>query len=123
MANEHEPRGEKDIYIGDVVLKWVTSYKYLGIEIHSDGKMMAAMENLCIRGWKAAFKLRSALKNIAARPAVRLKLFDALVKPIICYGSEVWGALNNFQSSRSFDQFIHRLEGLPAEKFQKMFCK
>ena len=49
--------------------------------------------------------------------------FDALVKPIICYGSEVWGSLNNLQSSKSIDVFWKRLEALPAEKFQIKFCK
>ena len=114
---------ERVIYIGEVPLQWVSSYKYLGIEIHADGKMQAAMNNLCIRGWKAAFKIRSAFKNIDVSPAVRLKFFDALIKPIICYGSEVWGALNNLHSAKTFDQFLNRLEKLPAEIFQKKFCK
>ena len=85
--------------------------------------MIAAMSNLCARGWKASFKIKSALKGIDASPATRLKLFDTLVKPIICYGSEIWGAFNNLHSCESVDQFWKRLGNLPPENFQIKFCK
>ena len=123
MTNDSISDTERVIYLGEVGLKWVSSYKYLGIEIHCDGKMQATMENLCVRGWKATFKIRSAFKGLDVCPATRLKFFDALVRPIICYGSEVWGVLNNLHGSKSFDQFLNRLEKLPVENFQKRFCK
>ena len=85
--------------------------------------MLASTSNLCNRGWKAAFKLKAALKNIDVHPATRLKLFDVLIKPIICYGSDVWGPLNNLQGSKSTDIFWKRAEKLPIEIFQNKFCK
>ena len=36
--------------IGNETLEWVHVYKYLGIELHSDGKFSKSSENLCIRG-------------------------------------------------------------------------
>ena len=109
--------------IGDLPLEWVSNYKYLGIEIHSNGNMVAASENLCTRGWKATFKLKSTLKDMDVQPATRLKLFDTLIKPIICYGSDVWGPLINLQNSKSVDIFWRKSEKLPVETFQLKYCK
>ena len=111
------------MHIGGTPLTWVSTYKYLGIEIHSDGKMDAAIKNLCVRGWKATFKIRAAFKDIDVSPATKIRFFDVLVKPIICYGSEVWGALNNLHNSKSLDQFWNRVEKLHVENFQTKFCK
>ena len=35
--------------------------------------------------------MQSMFKKIKAHPKLKLKVFDALVKPILMYGSEVWG--------------------------------
>ena len=111
------------VRVGEEHLEWVSKYKYLGVEIHSDGSMLAAMENLCVRGWKATFKLKTALKNIDVNPVTRMKLFDTLIKPIICYASEVWGPINNLATSGSISTFWKRTENLPIEKFQLKYCK
>ena len=108
---------------GGIVLKWVTTYKYLGILIQSNGKMTNAMENLCARGWKAMFKMKTAFKNIEVNPATNLQFFDILVKPIVCYASEVWGGLNNFSKCKSKEDFWKLTGQLPAENFQVKFCK
>ena len=113
----------ENMTIGDTKLSWVSNYKYLGIEIHADGSLKATMENLCIRGWKATFKIKSAFKGIDVRPVTRLKLFDTLVRPIICYTSEVWGGLTNLSSCKNSDQFWKRLEKIPVENFQVKYCK
>lgn len=109
--------------IGEIKLDWVNFYKYLGIEIHADGNFVNTSKNLCIRGWKASFKIKAACKNIDVNPDLRLKFFDTLVKPIICYNSEIWGLANNLFNSKSIDQFWKRLDDLSVEKFQLKFCK
>ena len=123
MSNQKLAIPDINMHIGGTPLTWVSTYKYLGIEIHSNGNMDAAIKNLCVRGWKATFKIRSAFKDIDVNPATKLKFFDVLVKPIICYGSEVWGALNNLHNCKSLDQFWNRIEKLPVENFQTKFCK
>lgn len=114
MSNKKEELPTTVVKIGESVLKWVDKYKYLGIEIHLEGNFILSCNNLCVRGWKAAFKIKSALKRIDVNPDLTLKLFDALVKPIICYGSEIWGIMNDLFNSKSINQFWERLENLPV---------
>lgn len=111
------------MHIGNETLEWVHIYKYLGIELQSDGNFYKSSDNLCIRGWKAIFKIKSAFKDVDVSPSLTLKLFDILVKPVVCYGSEVWGIMNNLFNSKSLDQFWGRVSELPVEKFQVKYCK
>ena len=123
MSVKNGPLPNVKLNIGGTTIDWVDSYKYLGIEVHSNGDMLAATKNLCVRGWKAAFKIKSTFKGLDVNPVMRMKLFDVLVKPIICYGSEVWGPLNNLSTCKSIDQLWIRMAKLPVENFQVKFCK
>ena len=40
------------------------------------------------------YKIRSCLKNQKYSPSLLIKLFDTLLKPIVLYGSEVWGGFS-----------------------------
>ena len=79
--------------IGSQSLEFVECYKYLGLVVYSNGKLLQTASNLCTRGWKAIFKLNLSLRGCDTKAQLRLKLFDTLVKPILCYGAEVWGGL------------------------------
>ena len=114
---------DQSMKMGNACLEWVHVYKYLGMEIHSDGNFSLSSENLCTCGWKATFKIKSAFKDVDVNPALRLKLFDVLVKPIVCYGSEIWGLMNNLFTSKTTNQFWERASTLPVEKFQVKFCR
>ncbi|XP_048584056.1 uncharacterized protein LOC125563170 [Nematostella vectensis] len=76
-------------------LENVKSYKYLGLVFSAVGNFNLAKEELKKTALKALFKLRKDL-GIHFRSDINLtlKLFDALIKPILLYGSEVWGADN-----------------------------
>ena len=92
MANtkvDHEYL-DKPMKIGGETLEWVHVYKYLGIELHYDGNFLQSSENLCIRGWKSIFKIKAAFKDVDVCPKLTLKLFDVLVKPVVCYSSEYY---------------------------------
>ena len=123
MSSSKMDLPNKVMHIGDSKLQWVNTYKYLGILINSNGDFLASSDNLCVRGWKASFKIKSALKDVDIDPSLKLKLFDSLIKPIVCYNSEIWGVMNNVFNSKSISQFWDRVEKLPVEKFQLKFCK
>ena len=108
---------------GTESLRWVQSYTYLDVLINSNGDFMSSSENVCVRGWKASFKIKSAFKNIDIDHELKLKLLDVLAKPILCYNAEIWGVLNNVFNSKSINQFWERVQKLPFEKFQLKFCK
>ena len=123
MSNSEMDTPRREMYIGSSKLQWVQKYKYLGILINSNGNYISLSENLCIRGWKASFKISSSLKDVDIDPTLKLKFFDSLVRPIVCYNSEIWGMMNNVFNSKSISQFWYRVGKLPVEKFQLKFCK
>ena len=123
MSNSSEGVPNSIMRIGDAALEWVNSYKYLGILINANGDFLPTSENLCVRGWKASFKIKSALKDVDVNPELQLKLFDTLVKPVICYNGEIWGVMNNVFNSKNDSQFWERVSKLPVENFQIKLCK
>ena len=102
-------------------MKRTDCYKYLGIEIHNNGNMIATSENLCSRAWKAIFKMKSAFKDIDVNPKLQIKMFEILVRPILCYNSEIWGPFNysSIQRSDIFDLtlFWNKVERFRLKSF------
>ena len=77
--------GKKEIEIVD-------TYCYLGIIFHKSGSFKSAIKNLTYKASKVYNLIRSTFscqKGTAVR--TMLNLFDTLVKPIMLYGSEIWG--------------------------------
>ena len=85
-----------DFMYNSKVLEIVSSYKYLGVMFQSikrcDGNLFSeAYKYVGNQARKAMFKLIKDSKNVGTLPPnVALKLFDALVVPILEYGSEIW---------------------------------
>ena len=114
----------RNIYIGSEPLEWVSSYKYLGIEVHNNGNMTNSSKNLCKRSWKAIYMLNASLKNINVKPSTRLSLFDRLVCPILHYNSEVWGTIMNLpENKRNEINFWKKMESLPFEMLHIRYMK
>ena len=61
----------KSMVFGTESLRWVQSYTYLDVLINSNGDFMSSSENVCVRGWKASFKIKSAFKNIDIDPELK----------------------------------------------------
>ena len=72
----------------------VLKYKYVGIEFSSSGILTNAISNLSDRGMKALFILKRYICSGNIKPAFGLKLFDQMIKPILCYCSELWIAFD-----------------------------
>ena len=72
--------------------KEVSSYKYLGINIHHKLNWNYSMEKIINGGWKDYFGLENNCKatNLVMWDKNKL-LFEPLVTPVILYGCEVWG--------------------------------
>ena len=64
----------------------------------------------------------SALKDVDVDPKLKLKLFDALVQPVICYNGEIWGVMNNVFDGKNVSQFWESVSKLPVETFQIKLC-
>ena len=86
-------RAEKHPYLWKrVALERMNAYKYLGMWITTNGHFCKAEQLLSNQVKKALFPLKAAIKNLQFPPVtVSLKLFDAMIIPILCYGCEICG--------------------------------
>ena len=124
MAKYGQKCPSYNLKIGDHEIEWVTTYKYLGMELNNNGNLTQSAKNLCARSWKAIFKMNSTLKNINVKTKTRLHLFDHLVRPIACYGSEVWGSSMYLPANKlSLSSFWEKAEKLPTEQLHLRYLK
>ena len=84
-----------------VRIELVNSYKYLGNMISPIQRPLADIfslnhDYLCNQARKAVFSMRLRTQNASpTSPKLQIKLFNALVKQILTYGSDVWGTCHN----------------------------
>ena len=97
----------------------VKYYKYLGICFSVGGKFTFAKNELSQRGMKAVFKLQSLFKQSSPGISTSFHLFDHVIKPILLYGSDIWGCYQ--LSNGSVD--IKKLFNDSIEKCQLRFCR
>jgi hypothetical protein len=114
-----------DVFMLDgIQVQCVKSYKYLGIEFSASGSMTPARQNIKDRARKALFKLKACTRDSAISPALALKLFDQLIKPVCLYGSAIWGTENlNATKYKKEHGFELGFYSLPIEKLHTSFCK
>jgi hypothetical protein len=69
----------------------VASFRYLRIELHRNGSLKTAVKHLAAAGQRAVFTLRRRCTGLKINDiAIVCQLFDALVKPVLSYGCELW---------------------------------
>ena len=95
------------------------SYCYLGILFTISGNFKLACERLCDQASKAIFRLKQL--DVKGNITVALKLFNCLIRPILLYGSEVWGPY--YSLGLSEENLISKCDALPAEKIFIKFCR
>ena len=91
-------KSKKDTYANfiydDRNLEEVTSYKYLGIDIHHNLNWNYSIEKRINGGWKPYFGLENNCKSTNLIMWDKNKyLFETLVISVILYGCEVWGCI------------------------------
>ena len=71
----------------------VTEYSYFGTVINARGNFSSAKANLKNKSMKALFSVWKAI-TVCKSPDTNLanKMFDTLIKPILLYNHEIWGA-------------------------------
>ena len=83
------------MYRGDVVDQ-VDEFKYLGMMVHGTKGLGPALHYLCKAAKRAMFGLHRRCQQLHIYdPLMRCKLFDTLVKPILCYCCEVWSVVGS----------------------------
>lgn len=86
-------------------------YKYLGIFFTPKLVWTKSLESQALQALKASSTIfRYQKKIFFFSPKDAFKLFDTIVKPILCYGSEIWGY-----------RYYEKIEKVQT-KFCKRFC-
>ena len=107
--------------LGGETLENTKEYKYLGITIHKKNcSFNPALKYLRTKAVRALYALRSKIDIKKLPIPTALKLFDALIKPILLYASEVWEPFvkNNpddwdkSEIERTYTQFLKQLLGV-----------
>ena len=92
------------------------TYCYLGITFTLTEGLIAAHQNLRVKGLRAYFSLKNTIDITKISKRALLKLFDALVVPILSYGSSIWlpnthfvkCILNNYDQENT-NQTLHKI--------------
>lgn len=98
----------------------IDNYKYLGIIFKPSGSFTEAIKQLGKKANKALFCIKKCfpLDKIYTKPMI--KLFDACVKPILLYCSEIWAADILLRPNVELE---HRYKDFQPDKIHVKFCK
>ena len=72
-------------------LKNVDEYSYLGVRLKSNCSFSVAQKRLSDSAMKALYSLNTLFDHVSLKTEDKIKLFDSMVVPILCYGCEIWG--------------------------------
>ena len=100
-------------------LECVPNYKYLGIYFTASGTFSLAKNELYKKALKAFFKLRKDFLGLNP-------VFDHTIKPILLYGSEIWGLfiVNNTKLKDTNNiQINDCYKNYKGETLHVKFCK
>ena len=83
------------IYYNEKPLERVEDFKYLGVYFAENGKLTNGLKNICQQAARAQTTLDlHIIKHLSVSVQHIFELFDCLIKPILCYGCEVYGSEN-----------------------------
>ena len=77
--------------INDEKIEIVSNHLYLGIIFNASGSFNNAVNHLHEKANKAIFKLLKSFGPVRPPAKTFNRLFDSMIKPILTYGSEIWG--------------------------------
>lgn len=83
--------GNHSFMINGVQLEVVTEYKYLGILFNRSGSFLTAKKYIANQASRAMFNLLKKARSLLLPIDIQIELFQKTIKPILLYGSEVWG--------------------------------
>lgn len=88
-------------------------YKYLGVTVSCRNKWTKNVETLVAQSTKVNFQLNRYLKALGVLPYhVFFKLFNTIVLPTVCYGSEIWGFQEYYLLNNMHAKLCKRFLGL-----------
>jgi hypothetical protein len=122
FRRSRSPNNKTSFQIYGKDIEVVESITYLGIRFSSAGDFKLALTDLKTKAMRAMFKIDSCLKDKCFLNAhTELKLFDALVKPILLYGCQV--LCQNFVLNLTKENIFDKIDLMPFEQIHNKACK
>lgn len=90
---------KQNIILNQRPIEVVNSYCYLGIVFTPSGKFKTAIDELKKKATRAFFKLRAIVSRHNLSANTLFKLFDALISPILTYGSQIFFPETKFSNA------------------------
>ena len=91
IFSKGNPRQNYNFKIGENDVEIVDNYKYLGLYFSRSGSFYKTKIYIAEQANKALFALLRKIKRLALPFEIQIDLFNKTVKPILLYGSEIWG--------------------------------
>ena len=104
-------------------LENVRKYTYLGVSFSISGNFTDAKHELYCKGLKAFFKYLKCFDGHKPKLKTLIHVFDHTVKPILMYGSEIWGYFPSQKLINNDEYFYKLCSDNPIEKLHIKFCK
>ena len=101
-----------EIFYDGTQLEIVDSFIYLGVRLSSNGSFFKAQKHLSEQASKALYSLNSLFDKTCLCIEDKLRLFDALILPIMNYGCEVWGFHDSQDVEKVHIRFLKRILGV-----------
>ena len=106
---------QQPFYFYNKELETVNSYTYLGIKISYTGNFSDHLFQSRDKAIHAFFAIYRKINFKNLKPLQANKLFDFMIRPILTYGSEVWGCYQKHD-------FV-KWDTSPSERVHLRFCK
>ena len=104
-------------YINNTPIENCRNYVYLGVTFSISGSFTEAKNNLYRKGLKALFKVKTCFQGHSPKIKTILHIFDHTIKPILLYGSEIWGSFPAQKLLTQGDNYFSKVcRDLIAEK-------
>ncbi len=114
---------EADVTLDGNSLEQVHQYKYLGLTFCENAKLDVAQETLYKKALKAYYAMSNMLYSAKRMNSKNfLVAFEALVKPILMYGCEIW-AVDSLQNKKCSMILSGQKVALKAEKLELKLLK
>ena len=102
------------------ILEVVGEFKYLGVLLTRSGSFYANKKHLASQAEKAMYSLIKKSRSLLLPVDLQIDLFDKMVKPILLYGSEVWGfgtLDGNFKVHTQYEIEYSKFHGIWRDRF------
>ena len=115
----------KAFTFGQTEIPSARAYTYLGIVFSLNGSLKTAQNTLRQKAIRSYFSLKSMIDTRHLKKPILFKLFDALILPVVGYGSQVWLSQTNYikELASGAHPSLKKFALDPTEKVHLSFLK